>query len=102
MSTDTRNPRMATSRQADGHVVGDGGGDRHRQLFPDLKPDGPAPGIGRPVRGPARRHAMRLAARQIEILFNRGVASNDNTPVVVPPPVLRHPVDDSAEGGADE
>src|SRR5690625_761346 len=105
MSTDTRNPRMATSRQADGHVVGDGGGDRHRQLSSDSQPEIPAPGIRRPVRGAARRHAMRLASRQVDILFGRGCAANDNEPVppvVVPAAVLGHLVYDSPEGSADE
>src|SRR5690606_21612533 len=102
MSTDTRNQRAARSRQTQGRVAGDGGGDRHRQLSSDSQPDRPAPGIGRPVRGAARRHAMRLAAAQVAILFGRGVAANDNTPVVVPPAILQGALNDSAEGGADE
>ena len=101
MSTDTRNQRAARSRQTQGRVAGDGGGDRHRQLSSDSQPDRPAPGIGRPVRG-SRRHAMRLAAAQVAILFGRGVAANDNTPVVVPPAILQGALNDSAEGGADE
>lgn len=89
MSTDTRNQRAANGRQTIGRVAGDGCSE-HRQLsFSDFEPE--CPGGSRPLslrereratRG-SRRHAMRLAARQISLMFGQGSAANDNTELVI-------------------